>query len=102
MKKKRKKQQAAQPVREPTPKPEKLELAPEPEPEQKVIPISTGRVQVGDIVTRKPITFSDNDSKNAGWLQGRVVWVHPLGRFHVVEFGDGRRAIRESFWGVAR
>lgn len=93
MKKKRKKYQTVQPVRE---------AAPEPELEQKVIPISTGRVQVGDNVTRKPITFSDSDSKNAGWLRGRVVWVHPLDRFHVVEFGEGQRAVRESFAGVAR
>ena len=91
MKKKRKKYQTVQPVRETAP-----------EPEKKVIPINTGRVQVGDIVSRKPITFSDNESKNAGWLRGRVVWVHPLGRFHVVEFGEGRRAVRESFAGVAR
>ena len=91
MKKKHKKYQTVQPANEPTP-----------EPEQKVIPINTGRVQVGDIVSRKPITFSDNDSKNAGWLRGRVVWVHPLDRFHVVEFGEGRCAVRESFAGVVR
>lgn len=92
MKKKRKKYQTVQPTPEPIP---------EPVPE-KVVPISAGRVQVGDIVIRKPITFADKDSKNAGPMRGRVVWVHPLGRFHVVEFGEGRRAVRESFMGVGK
>ena len=86
MKKKRKKYQTVQP----TPGPEK------------VIPITAGRVQVGDIVKRKPITFSDHDRKDAGWMLGRVIWIHPLGRFHVVEFGEGRRAVRESFMGVRK
>ena len=92
MKKKRKKYQTVQPTPEPA-----LEPVPE-----KVIPISAGRVQVGDIVTRKPITFADKDSKVASPMRGRVVWVHPLGRFHVVEFGEGRRAVRESFMGVRK
>ena len=86
MKKKRKRYQTVQPTPEPAPEPEKI------------IPISAGRVQVGDIVKRKPITFSDHD----GWMLGRVIWIHPLGRFHVVEFGEGRRAVRESFMGVRK
>ena len=90
MKKKRKKYQTVQP----TPKP-----APEPE---KAIPINEDSVHEGNLVKREPITFSDNDKKDAGWMVGRVVWIHPLGRFHVVEFGEGRRAVRESFLGVAR
>ena len=90
MKKKRKKYQIVQPTPEPVPEP------------KKVIPISAGRVLVGDIVKRKPITFSDSDSKNAGWLLGRVIWIHPLDRFHVVEFGEGRQAVRESFMGVSK
>lgn len=90
MKKKRKRNQIVQPTPEPAPEPEK------------VIPITAGRVQVGDMVKRKPITFSDSDKKDAGWMIGRVVWIHPLGRFHVVEFGEGRRAVRESFMGVRK
>ena len=86
MKKKRKKYHTVQP-------------APEPE---KVIPINAGRVQVGDMVKRKPITFSDSDKKDAGGMIGRVIWIHPLGRFHVVEFGEGRQAVRESFMGVRK
>ena len=44
MKKKRKRYQTVQPATEPAPEPEKI------------IPISAGRVQVGDIVKRKPTT----------------------------------------------
>lgn len=90
MKKKRKKYQTVQPAPEPVPEPEK------------VIPISAGRVQVGDMVKRKPITLSASDKKDASWMIGRVIWIHPLGRFHVVEFDEGRRAVRESFMGVRK
>lgn len=57
------------------------------------------RVQVGDVVYRKPISFSDSDAKNAQTMRGTEVWVHPAGRFHVVEFEKG---VRESFMGVQR
>ena len=57
------------------------------------------RVQVGDVVYRKPISFSDSDAKNAQTMRGTVVWVHPAGRFHVVEFEKG---VRERFMGVQR
>lgn len=62
-------------------------------------PVSGGRVRVGDVVYRKPISFSDSDAKNAQTMCGTVVWVHPAGRFHVVEFEKG---VRESFMGVQR
>ena len=58
----------------------------------------------GDTVQRRPITFTDSTSVDTGkklW-SGTVVYVHPLGRFHVVEFGEGRRAVRESFFGVEK
>lgn len=90
MKKKLKRYQTVRPTPEPAPEP------------RKIIPISAGRVQVGDMVKRKPIIFSDSDRKYAGWMWGRVIWIHPLGRFHVVEFGEGRRAVRESFMGVRK
>lgn len=57
------------------------------------------RLAVGDVVYRKPISFSDSDAKNARLLRGTVVYVHPAGRFHVVEFEKG---VRESFAGVQR
>lgn len=53
-------------------------------------------VQVGDFVSRHPVTFDTRDGRP---VHGRVVWVHPAGRFHVVEFEKG---VRESFMGVQR
>lgn len=64
-----------------------------------IIGPGSGRVRVGDIVQRRPISFSDSDAKNARLLRGTVVYVHPSGRFHVVEFEKG---VRESFAGVRR
>lgn len=62
-----------------------------------------GPICVGDIVVRRPVTFCDRDSAEGAKLaRGRVVYVHPKGRFHVVEFGEGKRAVRESFSGVSR
>lgn len=63
----------------------------------------SGPVRVGDIVGRHPVTFCDrNSAEGAKLARGRVVYVHPKGRFHVVEFGEGKRAVRESFVGVSR
>lgn len=74
----------------------------QPEPEL-VQPSESGPVRVGDIVVRRPVTFYDRDSAEGTKLvRGRVVYVHPKGRFHVVEFGEGKRAVRESFSGVRR
>ncbi len=56
-------------------------------------------VRVGDTVTRCPVSFSDTGDKQSGPLKGKVVYVHPKGRFHVVEFGSG---VREGFPGAAR
>lgn len=60
-----------------------------------------GSVRVGDSVLRQPVTFTDSvtDSKVARVMRGTVVYVHPKGRFHVVEFSRG---VRESFMGVQR
>lgn len=86
MKKKHKKHQIAPPVPEP-----KLENS---------FPAVAGCVQINDIVTRRPISLIDKDGRACQVMSGRVIWIHPLGRFHVVEFGEGQRAIRESFMGV--
>lgn len=61
-------------------------------------------VSVGDGVVRKPVTFGNWDGVPGCMsrsLSGTVVYVHPEGRFHVVEFtfpGGGK--LRESFHGV--
>lgn len=63
-------------------------------------------VKVGDKVRRKPQTFSSivdeisSHTKLKTEHVGKVIYVHPKGRFHVVEFGAGEWAVRESFSGV--
>lgn len=61
---------------------------------------SAGRVKVGDIVTREPITFSGRESKKCQPQKGKVVYIHPRGRYHVVEFACEAGTIREAFQGV--
>ena len=59
-------------------------------------------VHIGDTVKRYPITFGDSTSVDFGrkLVSGTVVYVHPLGRFHVVAFGRGQACVRESFYGA--
>ena len=62
------------------------------------------KVRVGDTVTRAPYgLLSDKGDKTVKYLRGTVIYVHPLGRFHTVEFknvfGD---SYRESFSGVMK
>ena len=59
-------------------------------------------LRVGEIVIRKPMTLCDADGSKPQAMRGRVIYIHPKGRFHVVEFGEGQYAIRESFMGVDR
>lgn len=59
-------------------------------------PANKNTVRVGGIVTREPVTFLDKKRS----MRGRVVWIHPAGRFHVVEFGEGEHTVRECFMGV--
>ena len=65
------------------------------------------RLKPGMTVTRRSdILASDRVDRNGKRLgrtmTGTVIFVHPAGRFHTVEFElrYGRK-IRESFWGVA-
>lgn len=58
------------------------------------------RVAIGDIVTRTPITFSGFGNKDSLPMKGTVIYVHPKGRFHVVEFPGKLAAVREAFFGV--
>lgn len=59
-------------------------------------------VKVGDTVRRRPVTFSDMYCKTSAQMEGRVVYVHPRGRFHVVEFPGAIGTIREAFFGTRR
>lgn len=62
-------------------------------------------MKVGDMVKRRPLTFHEygesGDGKAPGKaMTGRVVYIHPLGRYHVVEFELRGGPVRESFLGV--
>lgn len=60
-------------------------------------------LQVGDRVSRVRVTLTGQDGlddKCPARMTGRVVWLHPQGRFHVVEFQFGGGNIRECFKGV--
>lgn len=62
-------------------------------------------LKVGDRVSRVCVTLTGQDGFNAkesARLMGRVVWIHPQGRFHVVEFQLGGGIVRECFLGVER
>lgn len=59
-------------------------------------------VRLGDSVVRHPVTIlapSDSMGPNPKAMRGRVVYIHPRGRYHTVLFDGG---IRESFPGVGR
>lgn len=59
-------------------------------------------VRLGDRVVRCPITIYDSDKEVKKSRSGTVVYIHPQRRFHTVQFGEGKRALRESFPGVER
>lgn len=58
-------------------------------------------VSVGDRVLRTPRTFSKPGRKTDGHertqMKGTVVYVHPKGWFHLVEFAEG---LKECFHGT--
>ena len=58
-----------------------------------------GPLSVGDWVTRHPATlFGTETPLNRKLLKCQVVYIHPRGRYHVVDFGG----FRESFPGAQR
>lgn len=61
-------------------------------------------MKLGQKVMRVPETFNgtDEDKKSVRRpLAGRVVYIHPEGRYHTVEFELGGGKVRESFLGVS-
>ncbi len=60
---------------------------------------SSATVKIGDTVIRWPVSLGDTAHEKAKPMKGVVVYIHPKGRFHVVEFDQG---IRESFLGIAQ
>lgn len=62
-------------------------------------------MKIGDKVKRTPATFGAEqivgDKRVKLPVEGRVVYIHPEGRFHVVEFPMPKgRSIREAFTGA--
>lgn len=62
-------------------------------------------MKLNDTVVRRPITFGDGGiddfvSGKKKLFFGNVVYIHPKGRFHVVEFSLWGRKIRETFFGA--
>lgn len=51
-------------------------------------------MEAGDKVTEE-LFFGDEHGRT---YTGTVVWIHPEGRFYVVEFAFGLRKFRESFY----
>ena len=71
------------------------------------------KLYIGQTVTRQPKSFGTLDDKPRNGMQkpprkkyqGVVVYLHPKGRFHTVEYtfqawGGGINKIRESYAGV--
>lgn len=60
-------------------------------------------MRIGQKVTRWPVGFcerSEEGNKTPKPLKGTVIYIHPKGRFHTVEFELRGGKIRESFCGV--
>lgn len=59
-------------------------------------------VRMGERVRRIPGTLSCAVDKSARPMEGRVVYIHPKGRFHTVEFQTMGGPVRESFMGLMK
>lgn len=59
-------------------------------------------VQMEERVRRIPLTITCTVEKTHRPLEGRVVYIHPKGRFHTVEFPTMGGPVRESFAGILR
>lgn len=59
-------------------------------------------MKLGEKVVRMPETFRDygEESWTPRAVAGRVTYIHPKGRFHMVEFETPGGALRECFLGV--
>lgn len=63
-------------------------------------------MKVGDKVRRVPVTFGeyeeerDEKRRHKTAMNGTVVYIHPKGRYHTVEFETKNGAVRECFLGA--
>ena len=61
-------------------------------------------MKLGDKVMRLPETFTDSGEDKRSFrrpVTGRVVYIHPKGYYHTVEFELNGGHVRESFKGVS-
>lgn len=79
------------------------------QPHAPVPPRRESTVKIGDRVQRVPETFGETEEirdrnrkrkARRRAYDGTVIYIHPLGRFHVVAFETRGGTIRESFAGV--
>lgn len=59
-------------------------------------------VQVGDQVVRRTFVLTGLSNRLSQTLGGTVVWVHPRGRYHLVEFQTDGGAVLECFPGTSQ
>lgn len=61
-------------------------------------------MELGEKVVRTPITFTDPVKEKGGEryvpMTGKVVYIHPEGRYHTAEFELPGGKIRENFHGT--
>lgn len=73
---------------------------------QKIKMRKTGPLQIGEYVRRAPVSFDApfvaGSIHKRDEITGRVCYIHPLGRYHVVEFQGRSGVVREAFLGVER
>ena len=73
---------------------------------QKIKMRKTGPLQIGEYVQRVPVSFDspfvEGSTHQRAAVTGRICYIHPLGRYHVVEFQGRSGVVREAFPGVER
>ena len=60
-------------------------------------------MMVGDIVRRKSFAMKGDfnfSSSDKTPMEGKVIYIHPEGRYHIVEFDTRGGKIRECFLGA--
>lgn len=60
-------------------------------------------MMVGDIVRRKSFVMKGDfnfSSSDKTPMEGKVIYIHPEGRYHIVEFDTRGGKIRECFLGA--
>ena len=61
------------------------------------------RLEIGMVVVRTPQTIFEEEAHGKAIrrpMRGRVVYIHPRGRFHIVAFEVRGKTIKETFQGV--